>query len=98
MSQQRKQYSREFKVETLELCQTSDKSDAEIERDLGLPAGALYRWKKQLAKDGAQAFPGNGRLKADEALIRQLQRENQVLRQEREILKKVLAIFSEEHR
>jgi transposase len=44
--------------------------------------------------DVQQAFPGQGHLKEDEALIRQLKRENEVLRQERDILKKALAIFS----
>jgi transposase len=43
--------------------------------------------------DGQQAFPGKGRLKEDEELIRRLKRENEMLRQEREILKKALAIF-----
>lgn len=44
--------------------------------------------------DGKQAFPGKGRLKEDDELIRRLQRENELLRQEREVLKKALAIFS----
>lgn len=44
--------------------------------------------------DGAQAFPGKGRLKEDEALIRRLKREVELRRQERDILKKALAIFS----
>jgi hypothetical protein len=35
--------------------------------------------------DGAQAFPGKGRLKEDDELIRRLQRENEQLRQEREV-------------
>jgi transposase len=42
----------------------------------------------------SQAFPGKGRLKEDEELIRRLQRENEILRQEREVLNKALAIFS----
>ncbi len=44
--------------------------------------------------DGQQAFPGKGHLTEDEELIRQLKRENEVLRQERDILKKAVAIFS----
>jgi transposase len=44
--------------------------------------------------DGPQAFLGKGRLKEDEELIRQLKREIEVLRQERAVLKKALAIFS----
>jgi transposase len=53
-------------------------------------------WKRQLEADGVQAFSGNGRLKEDEAVIRRMQREIEVLKQERDILKKALAIFSQE--
>ena len=42
------------------------------------------------------AFPGKGRLKAQEEALRQLRRENEILRQERDILKKAVAIFSED--
>ncbi len=44
--------------------------------------------------DGAQAFPGKGRLNEDDELIRRLQRENELLRTERDVLKKALVIFS----
>ena len=47
-----------------------------------------------MRSDGQQAFPGKGHLKEDEELIRQLRRAIEVLRQERDILKKALAIFS----
>ena len=92
----RKKYSKEFKLEALELARDSRKSAAQIERDLGLFAGQLSVWKRQLEEDGEQAFPGNGRLKEDEAVIRRMQREIEVLKQERDILKKALAIFSQE--
>ena len=92
----RKKHTREFKLEALELARDSGKSGAQVERDLGLFAGQLSVWKRQLETDGEQAFPGNGRLKEDEAVIRRMQREIEVLRQERDILKKALAIFSQE--
>jgi transposase len=56
----------------------------------------LYYWKRQFKADGEQAFPGNGKLKADDEALRQLKRENEILRQERDILKKALAILSQE--
>ena len=43
MRQTRKTYTREFKLETLRLADTSGKSVAEVERDLGLPKGAVHR-------------------------------------------------------
>ena len=56
--------------------------------------GCLNRWKRELAKEGENAFPGHGRLAPDQERIRQLERENKILRQERDILKKAVAIFS----
>jgi transposase len=58
----------------------------------------LRRWKRQVEQDGDQAFPGHGRLKADDEQLRQLLRENQRLREEREILVKAVAIFSDRRR
>jgi transposase len=94
MKRTRRQYTREFKLEALRLLETSGKSAAQIERDLGIGSGNLYRWKQKLAKDGQHAFPGHGRLTPEQERIRQLERENEILRQQRDILKKAVAIFS----
>src|SRR4051794_22417602 len=90
----KRMYSRAFKIQALSLAQTGQKSISEIERDLGITPGLLHKWKARMKVDGPQAFPGKGRLKEDEELIRQLKREVDVLRQEREVLKKALAILS----
>ncbi len=87
-------YPREFKVEAVALVRNSNKSVSELERELGITPGLLAKWKQRLKSDGGQAFPGKGRLKEDDELIRRLQRENELLRQERDVLKKALAIFS----
>ena len=63
MSKSQKKYSKEFELETIELARTSGKSDSQLERELGLDRGYLYTWRKQLERDGEQAFPGKGRLK-----------------------------------
>jgi len=98
MTKQRRTYSREFKLEAIQLAETSGKPIAQIERELGLGKGQIHRWKGQLARDGEEAFPGRGRLKAQGELIRQLRRENEVLRQERDILKKAVTIFAQNQR
>ena len=94
MKKTRRTYSREFKVEAVRLLETSGKSASQVERDLGIGKGNLWRWKRELAADSENAFPGQGRLTAEQERLRQLERENEVLRQERDILKKVVAIFS----
>jgi transposase len=55
---------------------------------------AIYRRKKAFIVEGEQAFPGHGRLTPDQEQIRQLKRENEILRQQRDILKKAVVIFS----
>ena len=94
MSTIRKTYTSEFKREALRLLETSGKSAAQIERDLGVGPGCLSRWKSKLSQDGNQAFPGHGRVKPEQERLRHLERENELLRQERDILKKAVAIFS----
>lgn len=95
MKKQRRQYTREFKMEAVRLLETSGKSARQLERELGIGSGNLSRWKQEFAVDGEDAFPGHGRLTPEQERLRQLERENEILRQERDILKKAIAIFSE---
>ena len=94
MKTQKRTYSPEFKREAIQLWQSSDKSASTIEDELGITPGLLSRWKRKQDKNGAGAFPGKGHLVPDQEKMRQLEREVAILRQEREILKKALAIFS----
>ncbi len=89
----RKQYSSEFKREALRLVTEGGLSIAQAAHDLGLNDNMVSRWKKEAAQNGRSAFPGQGHPQ-DEELAR-LRRENEVLRQEREVLKKAISIFSQ---
>ena len=91
----RRKYDAQFKREAVNLFDASDKKASEVERDLGLYPGAIGRWRKELAKDPKDAFPGSGHQKPLEEEIRQLRRELDIVREERDILKKAVAIFSE---
>jgi transposase len=57
--------------------------------------GLLKQWVRAARRNGAEAFPGHGRLKASDEELRRMQRENAILRQKRDILKKAIAIFSQ---
>jgi len=94
MAEKRSKYTREFKVEAVRLLETSGRSGREIEGDLGIGSGQIYRWRKQLAEENGniRAFPGTGNAR-DEELVR-LKRELAIAREEREILRKAVAIFS----
>jgi transposase len=63
-------YPRELELEAVALAKKSDKSISELERELGIRAGLLAKWKSWMKTDGEQAFPGKGRLKEDDELIR----------------------------
>lgn len=94
MSKNARAYTPEFKREAVRLLESCGRPAAQIERELGIGDGCLLRWKKKVAREGEQAFPGHGRMSPDQDRIRKLERENLVLRQEREILKRAIAIFS----
>ncbi len=88
----RKLYSREFKLETVKLVTERGMSRTQVARDMGIAVQTVRKWVKQLDDDGERAFPGHGHARDQE--LAQLRRENEQLRQEREILKKALGIFS----
>ena len=94
MTTTKRQYDPAFKQEAIRLCETSGKTVAQIEADLDITPGLLRKWRRHHRQEGTQAFPGTGHQSALDAELRQLQRENEILRQEREILKKVLRLFS----
>jgi transposase len=81
-------------MEAVQLVQTSKKPLAQIARDLGIADSTLHHWRKLLSEQGEQAFPGSGHQTPQEEEMRHLKRENEVLRQERDILKKAIGIFS----
>ena len=60
--------------------------------DLGIGGGQAYKWRKELAASGQLAFPGNGTAR-DEELVR-LRTELARVSEERDILRKAVAIFS----
>ena len=61
MAEQRKQYTREFKLEAVRLVDESGRSKAQIARELGIHESLLKRWKTQLEERlHAEALPGNG--------------------------------------
>lgn len=92
--EERRKYTPEFKREAVELSRTSDKTIAEVARELGISPDRLYKWRAASAELQEEAFPGQGNRPALEAENARLRREVARLEQEREILKKALAIFS----
>jgi transposase len=61
---------------------------------LGIPASTLIGWIKEQESSGLESFPGKGHIKQSDIEIVQLRKDLAIAREERDILKKALGIFS----
>jgi len=84
---ERRQFTREFKLEAVRLIKERGVSYAQASEDLGVHPTQLRNWVKQLADDPQHAFPGQGQMKPEQLEIAQLKREVLRLKAERDILK-----------
>jgi len=88
-------YSKEFKLEAVQLLNEGAKPAADIARGLGIKRTLLYRWRDQLNGKGEKAFQGPGRPKnEDMSELNRLKRELETIKEERDILKKAAAYFA----
>lgn len=89
-SEGRRRYTQEFKEEAVQMV-LDGHSVPSVCRRLGLSSPTvLYRWKRQLIRQGGAAAVGL------EGRVRELEAELKRVEQERDILKKALAIFGRE--
>ena len=94
MAGTKRKYSKDFKQEAVRLYESSGKSQRQLESELGITPGLLNKWRMQASTQGEQAFPGTGHQTEVEAELRRLKRELEIVRQERDILKKAIQVFS----
>jgi transposase len=91
----RRSFSDEYKAEVVELCRTSGKSISEVAKDLGLTVSAVRRWVAQADIDAGRR---PGMTSEEHSELVQLRKENRVLREERDILKRATVFFAKETR
>lgn len=89
-----RKHSREFKEEAVRLALAGERPVVEVARGLGIHENMLHNWIRRHKADPANSFPCKGHLKPQDEEMRRLQRELANTREERDILKKALAIFS----
>ncbi len=96
MERSRRVCSEKFKKNAVTHSMTPEKTVEKVAQDLGISHSNLNRWRAQYRKNGELAFPGNGKQKltSQEEEVRRLKKELYDVRQERDILKKALAIFT----
>ena len=96
MVEKRKLFTKEFEEEAVRLVRTSGRTKREIASDLGVGLSTLTRWLAR-SRDRVMEAPDRPPLDEDMAAeLKRLRRENEILRQERDILKKATAFFVKE--
>lgn len=96
-ARKRRSFTKEFKAEVVRLCRAGDRTVRQVSKDLDLTETAVRKWVGQPAVEVGTSEDGEMTLLEKQELTR-LRRENRVLREEREILKKAAAFFAKESR
>lgn len=89
-------YPPEFRAEAIALVRSSGRSQRAIAEDLGISTETLRQWLKQADLDAGVRHDGLTTNEREE--LARLRRENRILREEREILKKAAAFFARAQR
>ena len=96
MSAQRQLYTAEFKRAAVSWITDHGYGVSAAAGHVGLHAHRLRKWQQKMAHHGASAFPGNGRLRREEAALQRLRQANQRLRMERASLQTAALLFAKE--
>lgn len=92
--QKKKVFTAEYKKEIIRLITEGGKKVSEVAKDIGVTETSVRRWLDQYSEHGNNAFPGKGKLRPEDEEMRKLKREIADLREENEILKKAMRIFT----
>lgn len=93
----RRTFTPQFKKDAVALVQAG-RSLTEVAHDLGIARSLLARWREQLGRHTADAFPGTGRLLPAAEEVRRLRQQLRDVTEERDILKKALAYFADDQK
>jgi len=91
----RRSFSRQFKAEVVDLVRQPGNTPASVARDLDLTESAVRGWVQQAEID---VVDRDGLTSAEREELFRLRKENRVLREERDILKRATAFFARETR
>lgn len=91
----RREFTAEYKAEVVALFRTTDKSVAQLAKELDLTPSAVQRWVTQAEVDAGKR---EGLTTTEREELAFLRRENRILREERDILKRATAFFAKEIR
>jgi transposase len=93
-NRKRKKHTEEFKREAVRLLENrGERTVGDVAASLGVAENLLHAWKRKLGSAAAQLRAERGGETPEEELKR-LRRENAQLKQERDVLKKSVAVFA----
>lgn len=90
----RRRFSDEFKHEAVALTRQPGSTITQVAHDIGVTAGLLGRWRRELISNKSKAFPGSGVPRDQEMLV--LKRELARVKKERDFLRDAAAFFARE--
>jgi len=91
----RRIFDKEFKISAVKLVVDGGQSSKNVAEDLGINQNSLYLWKRKYLTDKENSFPGKGYQKPEDAEITRLRKELSKVTEQRDILKKAVAFFSQ---
>ena len=89
-------FDKDFKINAVKLVLEGSRSMSKIANEIGLSPNTLTNWKKDYLKEKENSFPGKGYQKPDDAELTRLRRQLARVTQERDILKKAIAVFTKQ--
>ena len=95
MPEPKKFFTQEFRDEAVCLAETSGRSRREVASDLGIGLSTLRNWINR-RRERQRQDPPDDRQEDMATELKRLRRENEILRQERDILKRATAFFAKE--
>lgn len=98
MTNKRKRYSREFKIEAINKVEQEGRKIAEVAQSLGIGKSTLDNWLSKYRKEQQGITPSKGNALTEEhKRIQELEKENKQLKLERDILKKASALLAQDN-
>lgn len=89
-------YDKQFKMAAVKMAQVEDKSVLDTAKELGISSSSLRRWINEYDEYGESAFPGHGNALFNSTYeIKKLQKQNEELQMENELLKKLQAFLKQ---
>jgi len=91
----RRSFDKEFKTQAVKMVVEGGEPLRKIAGDLGISENTLHNWKRAYLTDKVNTFPGKGYQKPEDAEIRRLRKENAMLKEQRDFLKKAVVFFTQ---